>query len=334
MLPKVYVILVNWNGEKDTIPCLDTLLTVNYDNMHVVISDNGSQTQSIKALKDWAQFNKLQMTSPDAASPIENTSLRIKTLCLIESKKNLGFTGANTAGINYALEHNAAYVLFLNNDTLVTENFLVQMIDVAESESTYGMLGCKTYFADKDAITGKHKIWSLGGYEYVYGNPMNIGSKQFDRLEWKGVRENDLICGCCMLIRRKVIETIGVQDDDLFFGIDDVEYSLRARENGWENVLVLDAVIYHSGSHSVEGRTGLQLYYLFRNTYYFRNKYFPWYQNVVFFTHHLFRYFLIGGVGRFVLGRGSANIGMISGIYDFLSGNMGECKHMRLLKKE
>ena len=333
MLPKVYVILVNWNGEKDTILCLDSLLTVNYDNMHVVISDNGSEAQSIHVLKEWAQFNMRRVPSSDTAFFMENECLSIKTLCLLENRKNLGFTGANTVGINYALQNNAEYVLLLNNDTRVTENFLIQMIEVGEGNSAYGMLGCKTYFAENESVAGKKRIWSLGGYEYVYGNPMNIGSKQFDLMEWKGVRENEMICGCCMLIKRAVIERIGVQDDDLFFGIDDVEYSLRAAKHGWKNALVLDAEIYHSGSRSVEGLTGLQLYYLFRNTYYFRVKYFPWYRNIIFFVHHLSRYFLMGGIKRIFLGRGYANRGMFLGIFDFLSQRMGPCPHVSLLKE-
>jgi GT2 family glycosyltransferase len=148
------------------------------------------------------------------------------------------------------------------------------------------------------------------------------------------VIENELICGCCMLIRRKAIEDCGVQDDAFFFGIDDVEYSLRVARAGWKNALVLDAEIHHAGSRSVEGRTGLQLYYLFRNTYYFRAKYFPWHQNIVFFTHHLLRYFIIGGVGRVVLGRAGANRGMLLGVSDFLRHRMGECPHPTLARKK
>jgi GT2 family glycosyltransferase len=68
-----------------------------------------------------------------------------------------------------------------------------------------------------------------------------------------------------MLIKRGVIETIGVQDDRLFFGMDDVEYSLRASLTGWKNLIAYDAVIYHAGSQSVTPNSGLQVYYIFRN---------------------------------------------------------------------
>jgi GT2 family glycosyltransferase len=330
--PAVYVILINWNGEDDTSRCLTSLLSVDYPNMHVVVSDNGSRAASIAVLKQWAENEGLALMCTDAR-PQSNPAASIKTLCIIENGRNLGFTGANTAGIRHALSHNAAYVLFLNNDTVVTPSFLSRLVEVAERHPEYGLLGCKTYLGDGTSPGQYPLIWSLGGYRYRFGNPMNLGSNQRDRREWRGVVENQLICGCCMLIRRATIERCGVQDDRLFFAIDDVEYSLRVAQAGWKNALVLDAQIYHAGSQSVEGRTGLQLYYLFRNTYYFRARYFRWYQNIVFFAHHLLRYVVVGGLGRVAIGRGGANRGMWLGLRDFMRGRMGECPYPELLQK-
>jgi len=331
--PKVYVIVINWNGEQDTIECLESLTRVDYEDMHVVISDNGSRPESLRALRDWACDARLEVSSA-AAPPRENLHSRIRTLTLLENGRNLGFTGANTTGIEYAMGHGARYVMFLNNDTTVTESFLSRMVATAEREPKRGIIGCKTFERGANAPAGRRRIWSLGGYEYVYGNPMNLGRNQLDQPEWRGELINELVCGCCMLIRREVVETVGVQDDTLFFGLDDVEYSFRAARHGWINVLALDAEISHEGSQSVEGRTGLQLYYLFRNTYYFRAKNFPWYRNVVFFAHHLVRYFLIGGLGRMLRGRGAANSGMVLGIGDFLRGRMGACPHQQLLSRK
>lgn len=322
--PNVHIIIINWNGEEDTLRCLSSLTTVDYLNMHVVISDNGSRTASLDLLRGWAAANEVGSQKTGG----------IRSFTILENGRNLGFTGANTVGIHHALAQGADYVMFLNNDTLVTPTFLSRMVSVAEQDKRIGLLGCKTFLGDGTPPEAPRVIWSLGGYGYHFGNPMNLGSNQPDRTDWRGVLENELICGCCMLIRSKVIEQCGVQDDDLFFAIDDVEYSLRVARGGWKNAIVLDAEIFHAGSKSVEGRAGLQLYYLFRNTYYFRWKYFPWYRNIVFYTHHMIRYFLIGGLGRIALGRGRANVGMVLGIRDFLAGRMGECPHPVLLKRK
>lgn len=332
-VPRVFVIVINWNGEDDTRRCLTSLTTVDYANMHVVISDNGSRPASLNALRDWARSHQAPTQVPSADLPLSEQH-GLRSFSILENGRNLGFTGANTVGIEYAMAHGADYVVFLNNDTLVTPMFLSRMVATAEQDPTIGLLGCKTFLGDGFSGASPKTIWSLGGYAYRFGNPMNLGSNQRDRPEWRGVVENELICGCCMLIRRKAIEQCGVQDDMLFFAIDDVEYSVRVAKAGWKNALVLDAEIYHAGSKSVEGRVGLQLYYLFRNTYYFRRKYFPWYRNIVFFLHHLTRYFFIGGLGRLALGRGRANVGMFLGVWDFLIGRMGECPHPSLLKKK
>jgi GT2 family glycosyltransferase len=294
--------------------------------MHVVISDNGSRSTSIELLRGWAA------TYEKDRQPTKISG--ISSLAILENGINLGFTGANTVGIHYSLSHGADYVLFLNNDTVVTPTFLSKMVSVAQKDSRIGLLGCKTLLGGNDMSNSPRIIWSLGGYGYRFGNPMNLGSNKPDRTDWQGVIENDLICGCCMLIRKEAIEQCGVQDDDLFFAIDDVEYSLRISRAGWRNVLVLDAEITHYGSKSVEGRIGLQLYYLFRNTYYFRNKYFPWYKNIIFFAHHISRYFVIGGLGRIILGKSRANVGMLLGIKDFLLRKLGECPHKSLLIKK
>jgi GT2 family glycosyltransferase len=328
--PRVDVVVINWNGEDDTRRCLASLARVDYPEMHVVVSDNGSRPASLAALREWARANGVALSDP-AGAPQRNASGGIRSLTILENGRNLGFTGANTTGIRHALAHGTDFVLFLNNDTFVTPGFLARMVEVAEREPRYGLLGCKTLLGDGESPDAERIVWS---YEYRYGNPMNIGSNQPDRPEWRGVLDNELVCGCCMLIRRRTIEECGVQDDELFFGIDDVDYSLRVAQAGWKNALVLDAEIHHAGSKSVEGRTGLQLYYLFRNTYYFRRKYFPWHRNIVFFTHHLLRYFVIGGLGRFLLGRGSANKGMALGAQDFLKGRMGECPHLELLMRK
>ena len=329
--PKVHVIVINWNGEEDTRRCLSTLMNVDYPNMHVVISDNGSRPTSLEALHEWSWQNDVSLNDERTKGA---AAAGIRSFTIIENGRNLGFTGANTAGIEHALAHGSDYVLFLNNDTLVTPKFLSLMVDVAEKDPAIGLLGCKTFLGDGTPADAPKIIWSLGGYAYHFGNPMNRGSNQPDRPEWNGVVENELICGCCMLIRRAAIEQCGVQDDEIFFAIDDVEYSVRVAKGGWKNVLVLDAEIHHAGSRSVEGRAGLQLYYLFRNTYFFRRKYFPWYRNIVFFTHHLTRYLVIGGLGRLMLGRGRANVGMLLGAWDFFIGRMGECPHPQLLKRK
>ena len=319
MSPKVFAIIINWNGERDTITCLDSLLALDYPNCHVLLSDNGSRPESLQALRAW-----------QAAKLPSGKSGGIASMEILENGRNLGFTGANTVGINRAMAQGADYVLFLNNDTIVTPDFLTRMIAAAEADSRVGILGCKIFYAQADE-QGRHQIWSLGGYSFVRGMPINIAGGSYDRPEWKGVTEQPLINGCCMLIRRGVIETVGVQDDQLFFGMDDVDYSLRASRAGWKNLVVLDAVIYHASAQSVVPRSGLQAYYIFRNALQLRTKNFSWIRNLPFFAFFAFRYVAAGCLYRWLRGRGRVNLGVYYALKDFFEGRTGECGHIQAL---
>ncbi len=135
-----------------------------------------------------------------------------------------------------------------------------------------------------------------------------------------------------MLIRRGVIETVGVQDDQLFFGMDDVDYSLRASRQGWKFLVVPDAFIYHASAQSVlPALRRLQAYYIFRNALQLRTKNFSWVQNIPFFVMFGLRYVAAGCLYRWIMGRGKVNLGVYYALKDFFQGRAGECGHVRAL---
>jgi GT2 family glycosyltransferase len=319
--PKVFIVVINWNGENDTIPCLYSLLRLEYNNAHVVISDNGSREESLDCIRSWRSEHSASFGQGGIAS-----------LEILENRCNLGFTGGNTVGIKHALNNGADYVLFLNNDTLVTPDFLTKMVKAGDADPAVGIIGCKIYMGTPHQ-PGTPQIWSLGGYSFVRGLPLNVGGGQYDKPQWNGIKVQPMINGCCMLIKKRVIETVGVQDDRLFFGMDDVEYSLRAHRYGWKNVVVYDAAIYHAGSQSVTPRSGLQVYYNFRNALQFRSRAFPWYRNLIFYLAFTVRYLVGGSLARWITGRGKANRGVYYALVDFLRGRTGECGHVAQIKR-
>src|SRR5438309_1497400 len=86
----------------------------------------------------------------------------VASMVFLDNGSNFGFICPATAGIRDALDHGADYVLFLNNDTIVTPEFLQLMVHAAEREQRIGIVGCKIFYADSDP-DGKRRIWSLGG---------------------------------------------------------------------------------------------------------------------------------------------------------------------------
>ena len=124
-LPLVHIIILNWNGLKDTIECLESVYKLDYSNFKVVVVDNGS--------------------SDNSADVIYKNYPKIK---LIINDKNYGFTGGNNIGMKYAIDENTDYLWLLNNDTLIEKDCLYKIVKVAESSNTIGMVSPMIYYAE------------------------------------------------------------------------------------------------------------------------------------------------------------------------------------------
>src|SRR5205823_1889527 len=115
--PRVGIIILNWNSYQVTSECLLSLRKLNYPNTEIVLVDNGS--------------------SDDSADRLQNEFPEIRVL---RNPENLGFPGGNNVGIRYVLDRGADYLLLLNNDTVVQPDFLRELVQVAESDATIGLL--------------------------------------------------------------------------------------------------------------------------------------------------------------------------------------------------
>jgi GT2 family glycosyltransferase len=110
-MPKVFVIILNWNRAEDTIACLKTMQKLKIKNyeLKIVVVDNASRDSSVAKIKK-----------------------QIANIKFIENKENLGFAEGNNVGLRYGLKNGADYLVVLNNDTLVDKNLLVELLKVAQ----------------------------------------------------------------------------------------------------------------------------------------------------------------------------------------------------------
>lgn len=238
--PKVFVIILNWNGYEVTKECLESLRSIDYPNFEIIVVDNGSSDSSPE------RFRK---NFPD--------------LELIRNPKNLGFTGGNNVGIRRALEHGAVYVLLLNNDTVVAPTFLSELIRVAESDERIGILNPKIYYFDNPRT-----IWYAGGtFNRWRGFARHVGHRTKDVSRYDEIREVTFITGCAYLIKSSVIREIGLLDDLFFYTCEDTDWSIRALQAGFKAVYVPSAVIWHKESYDTKRNVGKP----FRDFYNIRN---------------------------------------------------------------
>ncbi len=238
VMPKVTIILVNWNNRVDTLDCLRSLKSLTYPNFEVVIVDNGSTDDSARAIKE---------AYPDIA--------------MMEMGENLGFTGGNNAGIRYALRNNSDYVLLLNNDTVVDPGFLDALVKVAESDSKIGVVGPKIYY-----LREPKKIWYLGGrIDYWRGETIAIGSNEVDDGRYVVPEDTDLINGCALLAKREVFEKVGLLYEPMFCYLEENDFCARVKRHGYRLLYVPEAVIWHKVAASASAIKDFQLFYFTRN---------------------------------------------------------------------
>src|SRR5690606_12850077 len=143
--------------------------------------------------------------------------------------ENLGFTGGNNTGINYAVERGFKYLMLLNNDTEVEPDFLQLMIERLEKDPAIGAIQPKFFY-----LNDKQKIWNAGGtYFRSIGLTHTIGNNDSNKPAYDQYKEIDWITGCCFLVRTEIIQKIGGLADKLFIYYEDVDWSYRIKALGY-----------------------------------------------------------------------------------------------------
>lgn len=252
MSKKISIVIVNWNGKGDTVVALASLkkMDTRGHDVSVIVVDNGSTN--------------------DSASVIHKAH---PWVTLIETGKNLGFTGGNNVGIKRAIESGADFVWLLNNDIIAHKNALT-ILD-AFSDRAVGIAGSKIYFAPgreyhKERYSKSERgrvFWFAGGlvdWENMYAS--HRGVDEVDEGQYDMVEETPFITGCSMMIKREVIENIGYLDDKFYLYLEDFDYCLRARRAGYRLMYVPFSVIWHVNAGSSGGPGNpMHEYYLTRN---------------------------------------------------------------------
>ncbi len=240
--PRVIVVILNWNNAPDTIACLDSLRRVEYRNTEIIVVDNGSTDESLPQLRE--------------AYP------RIE---LLETGENLGYAEGNNVGIRHALAARPDYVCVLNNDTEVAPDFITRLVEEAESDPAIGIVGPKMYFfepPDMVFAAGSLVEWDGGvlNQRGIWQRESAIGPLYGDCPE-----DVDFIIGCGVLIKRTVLEQVGLLDPRYYLNFEDVDLCIRALQAGYRVRYTPHAVLRHKVSASLGQGSPRNTYYMTRN---------------------------------------------------------------------
>jgi GT2 family glycosyltransferase len=247
MDPKVSIIILNWNGLQDTIECLESLEKVTYGNYEVVVVDNGSKGNDVEVLRK--RFGDY--------------------ICVIGNDENYGFAEGNNIGMRYALEKdNPDYLLLLNNDTVVDPDFLSALAAAAESDPTIGIVGPKVYFhgePDRLQCAGAKINWWAGTTHLIGCGEVDTG--QFDKM-----RDVDCLIGCALMIRRRMLEEVGLLYAGYFAYFEETDWCARYRRAGYRLSYAPQARIWHKRRLALGRVDEVRLYYRTRNRFLFMKR--------------------------------------------------------------
>ncbi len=248
-LPKIVIIILNWNRPADTLECLESIKKLDTLHFDTIVVDNGSTDNSVALIKQ-----------------------QHSDITLLENGENLGFAEGNNRGIAEALKRGADYVLLLNNDTVVHPQLLNGFIEASRAHPEAGLFGAKIYFYDDPVL-----IWHAGGGLSQDGRCFHYGAGESDlNKKWETIEEVAYVCGCALFIKSEVIHKIGGLCPKFFLIWEEIDFCFRARAAGYRSLFVPKAKLWHKISLSFEeGNRGPTW------------QYFYWRNRLLFLENHL-----------------------------------------------
>lgn len=339
--PMVGIIVVNWNGWRDTLACLNSVLGLDYPNYLTIVLENGSTNDSLSKIRGWAAERQPKYVAvteysvteallggqPQMESTLDKEAPQ-KRIVLIKSSENLGFTGAANAAIAYALRRPAPcnFVFLLNNDGVVQVDGLSHLVEVAakskagivgavireKSEKTLRFVGFNGNFPRLREFFTPLFHWAA--------RPSRNGSEY-----WPSYRVN----GAGMLISKESLEAVhGSRGyyfwDALFLYFEEVDFCVYARKLGFESVMTRTVALLHGGSSSSGGPyRPLPYYYMTRNRVLLARKLLPFTLQILFHAYNILACF-----GRVVkthfMRRPNSALAVRAGFRDGLGGVTGK----------
>lgn len=233
---RALVVILNFNGWKETLTCVEAVLSQSDQNFEIMLIDNGSHDESLKKLKKFEDNKKI---------------------LFIKQPVNLGFAGGVNIGIRYAIENKYEFTVLLNNDAVITKNWLEVLkstLNKKEASVVTGLL-----------LSGNgKKIESTGDSYSKWGLP--FPRQRDERVE--DARDSEFVFGGtagASLYRTALFEDIGLFDEKFFAYFEDTDISFRAQLSGHKAYYEKSAIAYHDHGTTSSKMPGFTVYQTFKN---------------------------------------------------------------------
>lgn len=285
----IVVIIVNFNGLEDTIECIYSIKKSSV-TVDIFVVDNYSSNDEACILKE-----------------------KFDDIITFRSYKNLGFSGGNNIGIKWAIDKGYEYVLLLNNDTIIDAEMIENLLKVSDENTV--AVPCMYYFNTPEMIWygGGDVNRKTGAVIHYFENTRQVLLKR---------KKCTFATGCCLMLHKKILNTVGLLDDSYFMYFEDVDYSIRVIQNDFNIVMEPRAKLWHKIGMSSGGEySPLSIYYSTRNRLYNIRK------HKDFFLFSAYYYTLYSRIIKCVfkvINREKIWKLYLSAIKDYYHGNMGK----------
>jgi len=232
-LPLVSVIILNYNGKKylDELldKCIAAVLESDYVDIELIFVDNGSTDGSINHVRERFGGDR-----------------RMK---IVRLEKNYGTAKGKNEGIRNS---RGAIIFLLNNDTLIPKNAIRRVVDALQIDKKVGIAGCKIVSPNGETQTEGVKFRKfLTIFEVLFENVFSDKTPSlYENL--KGVKRVDWVWGTAIMIKKDVIEKIGLHDENYYAYSEEIDFCYRAKKSGFEVLSVTDVRIVHYGGVTSE----------------------------------------------------------------------------------
>ena len=207
------MMLPTYNSSEYIEECIKSLKSQTYKDAELIVIDDSSKDDTAKKLK----------------------KLKIK---LLKNKKNMGCTKTINKGINIS---KGEFIFRLDHDMVYDKDCLKEMVKVMESDSSIGIVGCKSYYYKE-----KNRIRALGvKINLLTSKTKRIAGDETDNNQFNNLYEVDSITGGNMLIRRDIFKKTGLFNDSYFIYYSDLDLCLQAKKYGYKTVLAVKAKEWH-----------------------------------------------------------------------------------------
>ena len=210
----VSVIIVNYNGKHFLGQCLQSLSNQIFQNFEALLVDNGSSDDSVPFVRRFFPWVRV-----------------------IKSETNLGYAAGNNLGVKFA---RGDLIVLLNNDTIVATRWLAELVKAALEGDTVGVVGSKLLFAHD-----KRVIDALGFACDQFAFPRPIARNTVNNDQYIGIHKVFAVPGCSMLIKRELIDSLGLFDPDYFMLSEDIDFCWRVNLAGYSCVVNCSSIVYH-----------------------------------------------------------------------------------------